>query len=99
LANPEGLSISGNHAYVTNYTDRSVTHCTVEADGTLSSCSKVDTTPDPAAYPMANGDTLYVVLYSDGSVMRCTAAADGSLSACVDAGAPPMRFPRGIALR
>ncbi len=76
------ISADGEHAYIANRFDNSVTHIPIAPDGTLLLPStRVETGNYPIAIALsADGKSAYVANISDGTVWQYLIATDGTLS-------------------
>lgn len=88
-----GMAISGSNAYLANDNlndDSPITHCRIEATGTLTGCADSDATgvlAEPHGLTV-HGSTLYIANVSGPIVRKCDIQTDGSLGTCSDANFP-----------
>jgi hypothetical protein len=102
---PSGIAFYGsNYAYVTDFLNNAVYGCTVNADGSLSSCADTHIIlqfPNfQSPFQLAvNGSTLYITNGESGDgVTTCAIGTGGALSNCAEAPASAGMDTSGIAV-
>jgi hypothetical protein len=85
FAGPAGIALHGAHAYITNRSGNSVTHCSVDIRrGGLSSCTVADvvlTEPYDIAINAA-GTLVYIADNSANGLTMCSIGSEGALTDC-----------------
>jgi hypothetical protein len=85
----DGITVSGGYAYVANENAGTVSGCSINTDGSLSSCTAYNVLGVGAAPTdvVINGNQAYVNDASSGSVYLCSIGAGGALANCAVANA------------
>ena len=88
-------------AYFSHFYGLYLSKCTVETDGSLSSCSDIgaEGLDGPIEGFVISGSHMYIADAGAAKVLRCIIAPDGTASECEDAGATGLANPTQVIVR
>lgn len=103
FSNPVAMTISNGFAYVLNSGTNTIIKCSIQPNGTLSSCAPLS--PAGPAFNFgccsfvgvaANNSYAYISNGSDNTVRVCTVNPDNTFGTCSKTGSGPINTPRHI---